>query len=376
MYEAASTTKIVLVSLSGEKLFAGSTYKVIDNGVVATGSGNRIQYAASLALTNDHLYFLIGSQSAPNGTSTSITYMYYQAWSGHFIMRYKIARRRVERANCSTAPPATRRGRRLLRHEHADRLPAATARTPSRTSTGPGICAARARRTATAPRPLLGVRRHEHEGAQPGPGAVPRQPRRLDGGVLRRPGRLDYYGTDVYSNYCWVDTGDGARRVTSTRRRHLNGSARGYTIFDGPENTGGGAWGRYQPVRRPASRSPTTARRWRSSTTRALNYFYGSDTYSIAEPKNYRDNIILTSTTNGWGSVHRAGRHPEHVLRRVHNTARARQLHQVALRGVGLHRGWDGAGLLGRGRQLLPELRRATATSSPTCTRARTSSTT
>ena len=90
LYENATSDSIVLFSLTGEKVFGGETYKVISNGSSLTGSGNRIQYAASLALTDQYLYFLIGTQSPSSGSTSLATPMYYQSWSGHFLMRYEI----------------------------------------------------------------------------------------------------------------------------------------------------------------------------------------------------------------------------------------------------------------------------------------------
>ena len=76
--EAATTTKIVVFSLTGEKPFAGSMYKVINTGYGRRQrDGGNYQYANSLALTNSFLYYLCG-----NYTST------YSSWNEHLIYRY------------------------------------------------------------------------------------------------------------------------------------------------------------------------------------------------------------------------------------------------------------------------------------------------
>ena len=300
MYENAATTKIVLVSLSGEKVFGGSTYKVVDSGSSSTGSGNRIQYAASLALTNDQLYFLIGTQSPPNGTSTSSSYMYYEAWRGHFIMRYTLLSGASSAAKLTSASGDSAWTQ--------DQSSTTTMQTVYQfhgpnyvsTSTGPHL---RESSTSYGYRPYhrywweCGMNMNERNLA-PGPFRVSR-----DGSTVAFFAALDYtnyYGYDVYSNYCWIDRGAGAVRVTSTRRRHLMGSSRGYTLFKGPEEYGSSAWGRYAgptPGVEISDDGSQVAFVYNTS-----GYFYGSDAYSYCEQKNYRDDILLTRTTNGWAS--------------------------------------------------------------------------
>jgi hypothetical protein len=300
MYEAASTTKILLISLTGEKVFSGETWKVIGNGVSATGSGNRIQYAASMALTNSHLYFLIGSQSAPNGTSTSVSYHYYQAWSGHYFMRYEVEGTASAASLLSSATgdsawtQASGVSMQTTYQYHG----------PNTVSTSAGVGLRVSTTTyGLIPDPLYssqdGISLHENSLA-PTPFRVSR-----DGSTVAFFAAEDYtttyYGTLVYSNYCWVDRGDGARRVTSTRRRMMNGSSRGYTLFDGPWQYGSNAWGRYNgptPGVEISDDGSQVAFVYNSN----QSYVYGSDSYSSAYQRYYRDSIILTSTSNNWAS--------------------------------------------------------------------------
>lgn len=77
--ESASSTKIILFSLTGETPFAGSAWKIISTG--SNGSSNQgvYQYANSLALTDSYLYYLCG-----NHLST------YSSWKEHNVYRYTL----------------------------------------------------------------------------------------------------------------------------------------------------------------------------------------------------------------------------------------------------------------------------------------------
>jgi len=77
--ESASTTRVIVFSLTGETAFAGSVSKIITTGSNGTNPQGIYQYANSLALTNTYLYYLCG-----NYTST------YSSWKEHAIYRYTL----------------------------------------------------------------------------------------------------------------------------------------------------------------------------------------------------------------------------------------------------------------------------------------------
>jgi hypothetical protein len=79
--ELASTTRIVLFSLTGELLFDGGTrtYKIITTGSAGNSTDGLYQYAQSLALTDTHLYYLCGNYTT-----------LYASWREHRVYRYTI----------------------------------------------------------------------------------------------------------------------------------------------------------------------------------------------------------------------------------------------------------------------------------------------
>ena len=80
MTENGSASRVVLFSLTGEKLFSGATYDLIDTGhSTITDPGDGVMFGSSMALTNRHLYFLIGRD---DDTTAS--------WQDHYIMRLEV----------------------------------------------------------------------------------------------------------------------------------------------------------------------------------------------------------------------------------------------------------------------------------------------
>jgi hypothetical protein len=300
LYESATSTTFVIFSLTGEKPFGGESYKVIGTGTSLTGSGNRIAYAASMALTNNYLYFLIGSRSPTSNSDFSTYPLYYQAWSGHFFMRYQIL---GGASDAHMLPSATG-------DSNWTQASGVTMQTvfqyhgPNVYSSSPFLYESY---TYYGYWPYSryfhydGMSMHEHNVA-PGPFRVSR-----DGTTAVFFAAADqiygyYYGTDVYSNFCWVDrNGGGATRVTGTRRRHSRGSGRGYTVYYGPDYYGSSAWGRYSGPT-PGVEVSDDGTEIAFDYLEYTGYIYGSDYYYYSSFKNYRYNVILTYTTNNWST--------------------------------------------------------------------------
>jgi hypothetical protein len=84
--ETCSNEKVVFFSLTGEKPFAGSTYRITSN---TGGSGNtndgQYMYGSSFALTNKYLYFLKG-----NNYGTSYYYDCKVMYRDHWVYRVPI----------------------------------------------------------------------------------------------------------------------------------------------------------------------------------------------------------------------------------------------------------------------------------------------
>jgi hypothetical protein len=78
-WELASTTDILLVSLTGERIAAwdDEVYKIIATGSSGSSSEGQYLFASSLTLTNGYLYYLVGSGST--------SYLHYK---DHYIYRY------------------------------------------------------------------------------------------------------------------------------------------------------------------------------------------------------------------------------------------------------------------------------------------------
>ena len=238
LWEHANDSRILLMDLAGTKAFGGSNYRIIDTGVSNTGttknstpsgtsSSQRVLHAASMALSNTHLYFLIGTTCFYSDT-TAYTFLYYQSWSGHFLMRVPIT---------SGSP---------------DLLPEATgsnsnwnqaANQPLQTTfhhTGPWTYSNLPIYSYTSYGYWPDGRYWQQEGSNFHESSMAPTPFRVsrDGhavAFLAGTDTTSYSSTLTYSNYAWVDyDAAGARQASTTRRHATSGSQRGYTLGMGP----------------------------------------------------------------------------------------------------------------------------------------------
>ena len=208
--ELAGDSRIVVFSLTGEKRFSGATYEIIDTGVSSTGSG-RYMPAQSLALTNNHLYYLIGTQ----------TYDYYQSWSGYYIMRHTVG--------------SGAAGTMLSGLGQSSYTPIQTAFQNWYTYSGYYYSSTSYGYYPHTNYWRQGGANYVENGIAPMPFRVSRNG--VACAMLAGPNYTSTYGLNVYRNYVYVDyAGAGAKRVTSTQRHATAGGARGYTLRSGMYN--------------------------------------------------------------------------------------------------------------------------------------------
>lgn len=221
--EVASSSRIVIFSLTGEALWGGKTYRIVDPDGAETGSGSRYVLANSMALTNRHLYFLLGTN-----TSSS-----YQSWSSHYIMRFDLL------GTASDADMLDSDGSNTNWTQDVD-VPMQTVfqhwyLSPYRESyTYYGSWpyhrywfenGANFMENALAPMPFR-VSRNGKACA-----------------ILAGPNVVSTYDPDVYSNFLWVDyDGSGARQASKAARHATMGGGRGYSLSTGPSEYA--MWGR------------------------------------------------------------------------------------------------------------------------------------
>ncbi len=218
--ESSGSSRILLFSLTGEKIFGGQTYRIVDPGGAATGStSGRYVCANSLVLTNSNLYFLMATQ-----TST-----YLQSWSSYYIMRYGVnsgaaaAHLLPQSDGTSTNWQAPNQPiQTVFQHWYLS---------PYRESvTTYGSWpyhrywwedGANFRENALAPLPFR-VSRNGMACA-----------------ILAGPNSTSSLSTTVYRSYLWVDyDGSGVRQATSTLRHATAGGGRGYSLGVGPNEYG------------------------------------------------------------------------------------------------------------------------------------------
>jgi hypothetical protein len=81
--EGSNNSRIVIFSLTGEKVFGGQTWTLVRTGATSSTANGVYLYGASLVMTNSHLYYLCGNRY---GTFTSAS-----AQREHYIYRYQFA---------------------------------------------------------------------------------------------------------------------------------------------------------------------------------------------------------------------------------------------------------------------------------------------
>lgn len=287
--ESAASTKIVVFSLTGETPFGGATYFILNTGSSGgSTSGGIYQYAASLALTNNHLYYLCG-----NDTST------YSAYRQHLIYRYTITSGSASGALLTTAV--------------AD---AEWANTTGSTLTMMQTPFQKFENPMTVTSTLLGfnpttfgtitypnTEMYTYDGWNMVENGIAPIPFRVSGNgstcaLLAGIETGSTSHTNNMNHHVWVDvSGAGVRRISTVRRHSPQGAARGYTLGRGP-----GAymqWARYN--------GPTTGFEISHDATKvAVCVNRSTASISLTSSSNwynYRQDVIAFSTTNAWNSA-------------------------------------------------------------------------
>ena len=298
LYEHANSTPILLFSLTGEKIFGGNTYRIVNTNAASSTSwgGTLVLQAGSLALTNDRLYFAYLTQ-CPAGVTTSTSYLYRQSWQGMFFMRCGITSGSPELIPSTDGSWSQGPGSRMqgVTHHHGPN---------STTSYTGGLIY-----TYTY-YGLWPYDRYWHEdGMNLHEGNVAPSPFRVsaDGSAVAFFAGTDTtntYATNVYSSWVWVDyAGSGAKRISTTPRHHLVSGGRSHMTYEGPYEYAN--WGTLQgptPGLEISDDGLAVAATFNTATTSIS----ASSTYSSStkEWPEFREDVIVCRSTSGtWGSV-------------------------------------------------------------------------
>jgi hypothetical protein len=229
-FENASTTRIVVFSLTGEKAFGGETYCIVSSGSNGTTANGVYLYAASMVLTNTHLYYLCGNR---NGTFTQ------QSTSReHYVYRFQVA----DPSDGSVVAGATGTGSFCPKADATDTNWTNTASAPLQT------------RFHLYSNPLVsgfatGANMH-FDGSNLLENSICPMPFRVsaDGrsiAVLAMPDQT-VVNTNAQAWHVWVDfQGSGVRRLSTAPRHITGGGTRGYTLGRGSNNNTYENWHRY-----------------------------------------------------------------------------------------------------------------------------------
>ncbi len=271
-----SNSRIVIISLCGEALWGGNTYKFVDP---TPGVSDNYLYSTSMAMSNDYLYWLTGQNS---GATASI--------EGHWVHRLRID----DGSGAGSLAPV-----------------AAANANWTQTTTVPMDCpfhlwntlVQRASAFAPGGTTFYFTTQDEmylYDGWNGFESSLAPMPFRCsgDGGhmaCLAGPNQPSAGSANVMSHYVWVDSnGNGFRQASATRRHMPQGAGRGYSLTRGPRNYQ--HWGRFT--------GPTTgfeichdgSRVAGCYNTRGtINSWFGSN----SEWNNNRQDVFAVSATGG-----------------------------------------------------------------------------
>jgi hypothetical protein len=285
--ESASTTKIVLFSLTGETPFGTSAWKIIDTGSDGTGPQGVYQYANSLTLTNSYLYYLCGNHLSG-----------YSSWKEHTIYRYTLtggaAGGLLLAPNAFTAwkndglSIASMMSTPFQAHES----PTQVMNTFGFTGGVGGFL------TIT----VLSTEMYAYDswntiecGVAPMPFRVSKDGR---GCAILAGQETDNFGATVntMNHHVWLDFNGSLKQLSTVRRHSPQGGSRGYSL----------------------SRGPSAYRHWGTNTGPTTGFEISDDALKVAvvvnrqstpvDPTsttnwyNYRQDVLAWTTTNSWGA--------------------------------------------------------------------------
>ncbi len=220
MYEEATNSRILLISLTGERIAAwgGAVYKIIGTGSSGASTG-RYQFASSLTLTNRYLYYLIGSGSTDQ-----------LHWKDHWIYRYHL----LSGASAGA----------LL---HSD-FNANWTNAPGKGMQTPFQCFDRSFGSSTSGADQQMISSHGYNAFE---ASLARSPFRVnaDGNacaILAAPTTANTVGNDVMNFFAWVDYQGALAQLSTQARHHINAGGRGTALRHGPNvYPCAGLWGAY-----------------------------------------------------------------------------------------------------------------------------------
>jgi hypothetical protein len=205
-FETASTTRILLMDLTGTKSLGGQTFRVITTGSNGSTTQGVYQFAASMVLSNRYLYYLCGNSTAHLGS-----------WRDHYIYRYE-----------TTAGAA---GGALMTGFSAHITSANTSGTPMQTpfqlfQNNPGYPSS----SYIASTSLSDTETYMREGANLHESSAAPVPFRVNAlgdkvAILAGQHTTNTNAVDVMSHFVWVDDNGTLRRLTTTARHSPRGAA-------------------------------------------------------------------------------------------------------------------------------------------------------
>lgn len=292
-FETADSTKILLFSLTGETVFGGSVWTIVDTGSDGSQNMGTWFYAGSMAMTDTYLYYVCGNHLD-----------YYSSWREHGVYRYTITGGAGSGALLApNAFPAWR---------NDGSSPSNLMQTAFHHMDNPITTQSQFVQQGSswtfAVTDILNREAYGYDGWNGTENSVAPVPFRvsksgtscaiLAGAETGNPGA----DANNMNHHVWVDHNGTLRQVSTVRRHSPQGGARGYTLSRGP--TQHRHWGAFT--------GPTTGFEISDNATKiavVCNRQTGvvdPDRYNFTGDYNWRatrQDIVAFSTTNSWASA-------------------------------------------------------------------------
>ena len=292
--DRANATSTVIFSLTGEAVFPGpSTYRILpSDGGLGGNVGNGYHYAASMVMTNDHLYYLIGAN-----LSTTLA-----SWRDHWIIRSPIIGGGPALANGFSSGACV--------WQNANGAPSSNAmQTPFQKYDNNIVSSAS---TFTFVPTFMQVNidfpyidKYMYDGANLLENSIAQLPFRVsyDGtscGLIAGPSTASSSGSSLWQRCAWVDTSAGGFRPASlSLHNKAGGAARAHVLRRGANRYR--HWGMYEgPSGQFEIADDGDAVAFTVTTGSAASH---SATATIPAFNNDRQEIIACDTTNDWTTV-------------------------------------------------------------------------
>jgi hypothetical protein len=289
IFESAFSTKVLLFSLTGEKAFAGATYKILDTGSLGGSTTGVYQYGTSIALTNRYIYWLCGNNTGSEA-----------AWHGHFIYRYEITNATgtvtaAATAGSFLAPNFSTNWTNNVAQPMQTAFHKFDSITSFQSVFDPSTSGFTQIEIASSEMYLYDGANLDEQGLAPMPFRVSR-----NGNVCAILAAVDpntTFHANVMNHHVWADVnGVGLRQVSTAQRHSPQGGGRGYGLAYGPNSVP--HWARYT--------GPTTGFEVSDDGSKiavVVNRRTGSiSSFSSNNWDNDRQDLIGFSTTDNWST--------------------------------------------------------------------------